>query len=304
MKKKVIIGIHGLGNKPANRVLTSWWKKSMLEGLERIGLDLDLPKFEMIYWADVFNERPAKLRKALPDDPLLFHEPYTKAPLNYVKDDISIRKNVIDFLGRQMNEVFLDEDLNLNFPYLSDYVLEHYFQELSAYYHEVCYDRDKIECMAKDLIRSKAVKTLRKYRDYDIYLVSHSMGSIIAFDVLTFLVPDIKIHTFATIGSPLGLPIVISKIASEYKINGAGKAIMKTPPGIAKHWYNFSDLHDTIAFNYMLSDDFDANELGVIPMDFLVVNDYTIKGIKNQHKSFGYMRTHQFAHTLADFIEG
>lgn len=303
MKKKVIIGMHGLGNKPAKRVLSNWWKKSMLEGLAKIGVEAELPEFDMIYWANVFNDRPSKVRRALPDDPYFFHEPYTKSPVNYVKDDISIRRNVIDFLTRQMNEVFLDEDKNLNFSYLSDYVLKHYFHELSAYYHEVCYDKNKIECMAKDLIRTKAVNTLRKYSDYDIYLVAHSMGSIIAFDVLTFLVPEVNIHTFSSIGSPLGLPIVISKIASEYRMNGTEKVLMRTPPGITRHWYNFSDLHDTIAFNYMLHDDFEANDNGIVPMDFLVVNDYTIGEIKNPHKSFGYLRTREFAHTLADFLE-
>ena len=42
-------------------------------------------------------------------------------------------------------------------------------------------------------------------------LIAHSMGSIIGFDVLTFLATDIKINTFITIGSPLGLPVIIKQ---------------------------------------------------------------------------------------------
>jgi hypothetical protein len=304
MKEKVIIGIHGLGNKPSKRVLVNWWTKAMEEGLNKIDPTCALPKFELIYWANVLYDHPLKTRGVLEDDPYYIHQTYTKSPESYVKDDISTRKKVMDFLGRQMNDVFLNEDLTLNFAFISDKILSTYFHELSTYYHETCYDRNRIECMAKDLIRERAVKMLRKYKDHDIYLVSHSMGSIIAFDVLSFLVPEIPIHSFATMGSPLGLPIVISKIAAEQRIRGAKEAIMKTPPGVEKNWFNFSDIHDTIAFNYMLSDDFSANERGVVATDFLVVNDYMMKEEKNPHKSFGYLRTNEFADSLLTFING
>lgn len=303
MKKKVIIGIHGLGNKPSKRVLNRWWKKSMKEGLTRIGVQHELPKFDMIYWADVLHEKPASVKSKILDDPNLYLEPYSPSPKNYLIEDISTRKKIIGFLGKQLNEVFLNENLDLNYSFITDYILNNYFKELSTYYHEVCYDKNKIECMAKDLIRMKAVKTLKKYQDHDIILVAHSMGSIIAFDVLTFLLPILKINTFVTMGSPLGLPIVISKIAAEHKINEAGKAIMRTPPGVKKNWYNFSDLYDNIAFNYLLNDDFKENNNNVSVQDFLVLNDYMIGETKNPHKSFGYLRTKEFAHVLTDFIE-
>lgn len=304
MKRKVVIGIHGLGNKPSKRILVNWWKKSMIEGLDRIGVDAQLPKFDLVYWADIFYFKPQRIRSIDKTDQYYLNEIYTKSSGEDKKEDISTRKSIIDFLGKQMNEVFLNEDLELNYSFLTDYILTKYFQELSAYYHEVCYDKNKVECMAKDLIRSRAAKALKKYQDYEIFLVGHSMGSIIAFDVLTFLVPELKINTFVTMGSPLGLPVVISKIAAEQKIIGKEKAIMKTPAGVSKNWYNFSDINDNITFNYKLNDDFEANESGIAPQDFLVANDYSIKGEKNPHKSFGYLRAREFSHVLADFIEG
>ena len=33
---KVIIGIHGLANKPEQKVLTNYWKKSITEGLKNV----------------------------------------------------------------------------------------------------------------------------------------------------------------------------------------------------------------------------------------------------------------------------
>jgi triacylglycerol esterase/lipase EstA (alpha/beta hydrolase family) len=60
-------------------------------------------------------------------------------------------------------------------------------------------------------------ETLVKHRRKKILLIAHSMGSIIAWDVLTKMVPQIKIHTLVTIGSPLGNPVVRSRILSDIK---------------------------------------------------------------------------------------
>lgn len=303
MKKKVIIGIHGLGNKPSKRVLKRWWIKSMNEGQRKIGLETELPTFDMIYWADVLHKKPASVRSNVINDPNLYLEPYRPSPLAYEVEDLSTRKKVIGFLGKQLNDLFLNENLDLNYTFITDYILKNYFNELSLYYHEVCYDKNRIECLAKDLIRNKAIRTLKKYQDHDIMLIAHSMGSIVAFDVMTFLLPKLNINTFVTMGSPLGLPVVISKIATEHKLRSSENVVIKTPESIQNHWYNFSDLYDNIAFNYLLNDDFKPNKAGIAPQDFLVFNDYMVKEIKNPHKSFGYLRTKEFAHVLADFIE-
>ena len=51
---KIIIGIHGLSNKPEKSQLKEWWKAAMLEGLEKnAGISLSELPFESIYWADV-----------------------------------------------------------------------------------------------------------------------------------------------------------------------------------------------------------------------------------------------------------
>ena len=65
----VIIGIHGLANKPEEGTLKKWWEMALLEGLERNqgrtsgGIDFDL-----CYWADI--------RYPKPDDK---PEPYVRA---------------------------------------------------------------------------------------------------------------------------------------------------------------------------------------------------------------------------------
>ncbi|MFN3554702.1 MAG: hypothetical protein ACK4VN_01925 [Bacteroidales bacterium] len=129
------------------------------------------------------------------------------------------------------------------------------------------------------------------------------MGSIIAFDVLSFFVPESKVHTFITIGSPLGLPLVISKIASQYKNNPSGRKEMVAPPGIYVNWINFSDVLDKITMSYKLSQKFKFNKNAIKPKDFAVANDYISEDREsNPHKSFGYLRTEEFSMALHNFL--
>ena len=77
---------------------------------------------------------------------------------------------------------------------------------------------------------------------------------------------------------------------------------MATPPGVTNKWYNLADIMDKVALNYKLSDDFIQNIAGVAPEDFLVINNFETDGVKNPHKSFGYLRTPEFSEILNDFI--
>ena len=55
---KVIIGIHGLGNKPPKPLLKKWWKASIDEGLQKAGKTDLKYQFEMVYWADILHKKP------------------------------------------------------------------------------------------------------------------------------------------------------------------------------------------------------------------------------------------------------
>ena len=83
----VIIGIHGLGNKPPKILLEHWWKLSMIEGLKQHGFQSVLPKFEMVYWAGIIYDKPLSESEKDVNSPLYNDEVYTKAPKDFpVKD--------------------------------------------------------------------------------------------------------------------------------------------------------------------------------------------------------------------------
>lgn len=301
---RVIIGVHGLGNKPDPGTLRSWWEQSMIEGLQKNGYNTKLPKFEMVYWADIIYNQPLDIAIQDADSPFFIDEKYTSSPPGFEANDYPIRKKIIKFIGQLLYRIFLNEDFTLNYSFIPSYIIRKYFRELDVYYMEECASEDPEICEVKELVKQRLVLALEKHRDYEILLVSHSMGSIIAFDVLSFLAPGIKIHGLVTLGSPLGLPIIISKIAEQYKHKPRGKKEMVTPTGIYGFWHNYSDVLDKVAFRYRLGKRFTANAQSVKPIDFAVVNDYhNAKGKHNPHKIYGYLRTKEFASLLNDFIE-
>ncbi|MCF8381192.1 MAG: lipase family protein [Bacteroidales bacterium] len=302
--RKVIIGIHGLGNKPPKYLLNKWWKDAILEGLEIQDISKKLPRFEMVYWADILYDKPLNALIRDIKDPLFMDEPYIKGAPDFITEDHSIRKKVVDFISEQMNKIFLNADKSLNYSFITDFIVHKYFKDLEAYYTAECNDENNEVCKAREIIRKRIATTIRKYKKYKIMIIAHSMGSIIAIDVLNFLIKDVNIDTLVTIGSPLGFPVVVSKIAAEQKEKWNGKTSISTPPGIINKWYNLADIMDKVALNYKLADDFAENSIGVGPQDILVLNNYEINGHKNPHKSYGYLRTPEFSRILSEFIGG
>ncbi len=80
MPGNIIIGIHGLANKPEEKTLEDWWKKSISEGLEEnCGVKNPSFDFEMVYWADLLYKNPQHEDKAFNFDKLYNKEPYRPA---------------------------------------------------------------------------------------------------------------------------------------------------------------------------------------------------------------------------------
>jgi hypothetical protein len=300
---KVIIGIHGLGNKPNKDTLTEWWKTSLKEGFKIHGIKTELPDFKMAYWADIIYPHPYDLAIIDPDNPLFLGEKYTLARQGFLPGKHTQLRKALRWLGNQLNRIFLTEDFTLRYAHLQEYILEKYFRELDVYYADELNEKDKDAIILRNKIIQRLTDLLIQHKDDKIMLIAHSMGSIIAFDVLRFIAPCTRIHTLITMGSPLGLPMVVSKIASRYKAGPDGNHQMVSPPGIYGNWFNISDVTDKISLNYKLSRHYKFNKFAVKPRDFNVINDYHNElGEHNPHKSFGYLRSKQMVRFIQDFM--
>ena len=285
---KVIIGIHGRSNKPESNTLRSWWKLSMEEGLNK-NLDESLGnlEFEMAYYADVYYDAPD------PDEENT--EPYIKAEdgeLKRYKRGIldRIRATAGNWLDNPLD--WLEENSNL-FSSLAKAVTKKVLKDLGKYYNEPA---------SREKIMKRLQTLLAEHKDDEIILISHSMGTIVAYDVLRELgrSPDhqgIKIEHFITMGAPLGLTVVKGNIVD------ADKRKLRTPSCVANSWVNFSDPDDHVALDSHLADDYDPNSAGIKVKDVLVCNEYKGKdGKPNEHKSYGYLRTPEFSEHLASLV--
>lgn len=297
---KVIIGIHGLGNKPAPGLMEKWWLKAISEGLKNHTKNrYHKLLFKLVYWADVLYDHPKDANCTDPENPYFISEPYEPETFPLEIKDHSLRKKIMDSIVDEINKIFLNDDYSLNFTSLNDLIIENYFKDLDAYYSD---EIDGIYKPVRETLRERLKSVLIAHKDDDIMLIAHSMGSIIAFDVLSLFEDEVQIDTFVTIGSPLGLPVVKSKIAAELKLKNHKTGKLGAPASIKNYWFNFSDLEDRVAFNYKLNDDFSENVNGIKVIDFEVTNTYVSNGQHNPHKSYGYLRTPELAEKIYRFL--
>jgi len=292
--KTAIIAIHGLGNKPAKEQLEKWWIQAIREGFvgtENEGLDFE---FKMVYWADLVYERPLGLDEI---GEFKLHEDYQPAPGTQESEDHSVRLKVMSFIRNQVSRIFLNDDYSLNYEGLTDVIMKRYFRDFDVYF-----ERKQTGFSIRELIMQRVIDSISTYSDRKVMVIGHSMGSIIAYDTLNNRLEDHLIDTLCTLGSPLGLPIVLNKIALENNKYYDKFNRLQTPKTVENQWCNFLDPLDKVAFDNNLADDFSSNAHGVKPIDHLVTNDYVKDDEANPHKSYGYLRTKEFSLFLSDFL--
>jgi hypothetical protein len=283
-RPSVIIGIHGLANKPPVDEKTRWWRDAITEGLSRNeGLDGATFTFGFVYWADLRYETP------LAGDAVT--EPYrpqpASEPLHGAEDAPSLTgQDVLATLYAGIDRVEEMTGITL----VDDLILEHRFDDLWHYHGERAFAAE---------VRARLSERLAECRGHRILLVAHSMGSVIAYDVLRLLerdAPDLRVDHLVTVGSPLGLAKVKMKIESEF---GATRV-----PNNVKNWTNLADGNDIVTVTGTLADDYAPSDTGVVLDDHRVVNDYRRPtGEANHHKSYGYLRTPEFSRIARGFLE-
>lgn len=298
---KVIIAIHGLANKPDKQTLSTWWQEAIQEGLVNNDLKCKLPKFEMVYWADLLYSETLDINITDTKSPYYLEDPYTPSVnIQIKKEDYSTRIKILDYFNSKTNSIFLNEDLTAKYPMVSEALVRLFFKDLESYYSNI---KRKDKTLLRDSIRQRLVDVLEYYKHDEIFLIAHSMGSIISYDVLSLLCKEINIDTLLTIGSPLGSPIVKSKFAKDSKSLGTKIKQFKTPANIEKYWLNYADIEDKVCVNYRLADNYIENKKNIKVSDYLVHNDFYNKGERNAHKSYGYLRCSEVSKAISTFAK-
>jgi hypothetical protein len=299
--KKMIIGIHGLKNKPAQNILKKWWIQSIKDGLHCLGEKEIEFEFEQFYWADFNYSKPLDETITNKESPYYVKNPYQKVQQEcYRRKHISLKKKILERIEIQMDKLLLKETSLPALEKIQDLTLRKMFLDLDTYYHGNC--RVKSDFESKTAMRKGFAELLRKHKHKKIMVIAHSMGGIIAYDTFSYLTPTIPIHTFITCGSPLGVPLVMKKILQEQHLPIHPKTRIATPECLTTYWFNLSDLDDKICVNYNLADDYHSNNRQVGPLDMVVKNLYEYKGERNPHKIYGYLQTPEMAKLIFNFL--
>jgi hypothetical protein len=161
--------------------------------------------------------------------------------------------------------------------------------DLGTYY----LDRDK-----RAHLRGRLAQKLLAHRGKRVMLIAHSMGPIVAYDVLRDLgreLAGLQVDHLVTIGSPLGTPYVLYQIRRE-------NASIRTPSAV-RRWTNLANRRDPIAVDVHLADEFEPNDRGVGVEDRLVINGYVApNGRPNHHKVYGYLGAPELSQLVKGFI--
>lgn len=279
----VVIGIHGLANKPPVAEKTRWWASAIREGLVRNeGLaDPDFT-FRFVYWADLRYDVPLACED-LPD-------PYRAVPGTDPFPDGGEAPTCTghDMLATLYAGLERIQEMTGVTP-VDDTILEHRFDDLWHYNVTQTFARS---------VRARLFEELVAHRDRRILLVAHSMGAVIAYDTLRLLErddPSVRVAQLVTLGAPLGLAKVKLKIEAE-------TGSVRVPNNVAR-WTNLADGDDIVAVAGTLAADYAPSDAGVAVEDKRVINDYhRLDGTRNHHKSYGYLRTPEFSRLAAGFL--
>ncbi|MFH1283464.1 MAG: hypothetical protein ABII27_07345 [bacterium] len=299
---KIIIGIHGLSNKPPKSVLEKWWKKSIKEGLKRIGRSRYFLNFTLVYWADCLYEKPLNPFEKNSAHVLYIDDPYIKGVGCNGKGKIGaikryVRKNIYNVI----ENVIFNRTRYFNFNRVAYAIIKKKFKDLYEYYKGESNVKENYGKKVKDIIRERLYNCLIKNKNKEILLIAHSMGSIIAYDVLSMLPPEIKIHGFITIGAPLNNAVIKNNIYEEHKQHYNERLLV--PSAIKGYWINLHDPLDVVSQGQQLANIFLPNSDYISVIDQDVCNDYEMAGRENRHKSYGYLRTEQVATFIDEFFE-
>lgn len=138
--------------------------------------------------------------------------------------------------------------------------------------------------------------------DSHLLLIGHSMGSVVAWDTLwelSRMQSPVRIDTFMTLGSPLGLNFI------RHRVLGARAPGARRFPDNIRHWHNLAAIGDLTALQRRFGRDYRKMlELGLVEdiRDETELHNY-FRGPDglNVHKCYAYMINPRVAQGVADW---
>ena len=307
MAKRIIM-IHGRNFKPQADVLQENWFAATRHGIERehgpqAAAAFDAVEKDMVYYGNYSNEFLTEQGKT-----------YDEA------EDVIDRNNVLQTLKNYDSSEFNKENYN-NLPGMTP-IKEALADAFAGVLSIFGVARSLIAAVAPDMehywdqdeafgsdVRWTLTEPLHDaiVNNDDIMLVSHSLGTLIAYDVLWKFshyaeyqhIRDRKITALMTLGSPLGDETV------KQNLKGASAEGPRRYPSNIGMWVNVAAEDDYISHDQRITNDYrDMFDYGLVDgiVDHRTHNLSVRHGKSNPHHATGYLLDPVVADTIAEWL--
>jgi len=257
-----IVYIHGIGNKVPPRLLKEQWDRALF------GAPAE-ERTRLAYWADLFHPEPlspgqtgarasAVAAAAAPEDQVAA---YGKDAAAFAR---KLERKLRATPPRGKSAKVLPPFLRRT---LTKWITREFVRDVAAYFYDDAMKRAMKARLSELLIPERA----------PYLVIAHSMGTVIAYDVLHDVAGEGLVRDLITIGSPLGIAEVQDHVRHPLAV----------PKGL-KSWWNFADEADPIA------------------LDRKIANDYAPKGsIKDVEVDNPHQKLLQFwsAHSIDGYLQ-
>jgi hypothetical protein len=270
--------IHGIANKPAPDVLLKNWRQALAHD-DGLALGTKGISSTMVYWADVLYEKPDKdqasqesleaaatNRSLAPPVSTEWKEDLSGKEKRWVqKFNAKLKLEELDNPELSLSEAAAGRDLErILLPWwIKRPMMEVFLRDVHHYLFNVEFSpRAGTKYRVQDEIRGRMLKALKEGSEKPgpHILVSHSMGTVIAYDCLKRVPNCPKIDALMTIGSPLGLDEIQEKMSPEWSRN-EGFPSDRLQGG----WVNVYDKLDPVAgLDPNISNDYQCQSKAVI----------------------------------------
>lgn len=308
---RTLIMVHGRGWKPAADALESLWRRALLRGLERdfadaggVGL-ADGVRMEFVYYGDLTNPVIANTREERDLALDLEDREHALARLMSLKSEKRFRRAAYEELpGKSSLKEFIAD---VSAPLLSGLgltgrTLRKRMPEVVAYLDSAQPLRTALQQRLLDALAPALT------RGDDVLLLTHCLGSVVAYDVLWRLTHDTtlpaearghRVRTWITLGSPLADEFVKKSLA------GAREPQERRYPRTTVNWYNVAAEDDFTCHDETMANDFGYmldNRLISEIRDFRIYNLAVRYARSNPHSAIGYLVHPRVAQLVAGWL--
>ena len=294
MATKQIVYVPGKNPKPEPALHSELLWRTLVEGVRRVDrtaagtLQTAFTQFNFVGWNYLYYHRYKDITRDIPwiDALINKHGP--------TEQDISDAHAWNIWLSRFV--LTLADHVPLLLRMLPEEVRST-AKEINRYFN----NSDGVARKIRDQLKHTLLPLLEQQQD--VLLISHSLGTVIAYDTLWELSHQDGITAkldFLTLGSPLGMHYIRRRLLG---MNAKGE---KSYPGLIRRWINFSAEGDVAALNQHLKECFQPMlDLGLAESieDHChgIYNFFRNDEGLNCHRSYGYLVNPAVGSVIADW---